>query len=246
MVTLTFFVTFPIGAQGVTDGFVSREFRGSGGVTLPYRLFVPDTTARVPLPVVVYLHGSGGVGTDNIKQISGGNSNGTHLWATGMMQARHPSFVLAPQLPGENEWAGKGSEVAPYAGLVLELLASLSREFLIDADRVYVVGQPLGGFGVWDLVSKRPELFAAAIPLCGGGDRTRISAARGIPIWAFHGARDETVPVDRSRELVGALRTVGSPIKYTEYPDMGHDVWTRAFSEAGLPDWLFSKKREPR
>ena len=159
------------------------------------------------------------------------------------MQARYPAFVVAPQLPGDNEWAGKGADVSPYAGLVLDLLTSLRREYAIDPNRIYLVGQSLGGFGTWDLISKRPGLFAAAIPLCGGGEITRIAAARGIPIWTFHGAKDQTVPVIRSRELVDALRAMGSPIKYTEYPEVAHDVWTRAFAERDLPDWLFAQRR---
>jgi predicted peptidase len=232
-------------AQDVVDGFVGRSFTGANGVTMPYRLFVPDARARVNrLPVVIYLHGSGGAGTDNLRQITGGNTSGTHLWIGPDIQARHPAFVLAPQLPGEHQWSAPDSdEVAPYAGLVLELLATLSREFAIDPDRVYLTGQSRGGRGTWDLVSKRPELFAAAVPLCGDGNAARIAAARRVAIWAFHGAKDETVPVAGSRELVAALRAAGSAVKYTEYPDAGHNVWTLAFADRDLPDWLFGQRR---
>ena len=105
------------------------------------------------------------------------------------MQTRHPAFVLAPQMPGGYQWgAPRSDEVTPHAALVLELLASLSKEFAIDSDRVYLVGQSLGGRGTWDLISKRPELFAAAVPLCGDGSATRITKARAVPVWAFHGA----------------------------------------------------------
>jgi predicted peptidase len=113
----------------------------------------------------------------------------------------------------------------------------------VDARRVYVVGQSLGGYGTWDLIARYPDLFAAAIPLCGGGDTKRILSARNVPVWAFHGAKDATVPVARSREMVTALRTINSSVRYTEYPNVGHDVWSRAFAEHDLPEWLFAQRR---
>lgn len=235
-------------AQDVVDGFTARVFVGAHGTRLPYRLFVPDAQQRQrPLPIIVYLHGSGGLGTDNLRQISGGNRNGTHVWVTPQAQARHPAFVVAPQIASGNRWdAGNADGVAPYASLLIELLESLSREFALDRDRVYLTGQSLGGFGTWDLVTKRPELFAAAVPLCGGGIPSRAQSARNVPIWVFHGAKDNAVPVTRSREMVAALRTAGSAVKYTEYREVGHDVWTAAYAEQSLPDWLFDQKRNPQ
>jgi predicted peptidase len=234
----------PCYAQKAVDGFLPRTFTGASGANLPFRLFVPDATARErPLPAILYLHGSGGAGTDNLKQISGGNKNGTHAWTTRKVQTQFPSFVVAPQVPPGIEWHTSGGDVSPPGALILELLTSLSREFAIDADRVYVVGQSMGGYGTWDLITKRPELFAGAVPLCGGGNPKQVAAARLVPVWAFHGAEDNVVPVERSREMIRALRAAGGKVKYTEYLDIGHDVWTRAFSEPKLPEWLFAQRR---
>jgi predicted peptidase len=235
-------------AQDDVDGFAARSFVGANDLRISYRLFVPDASHRVrPLPVVIYLHGSGGIGTDNLRQISGGNTSGTHVWVSPQAQARHPAFVVAPQLPNGNRWDNPVADgIAPYAGLVIELLESLSREFAIDRDRVYLTGQSLGGAGTWDLVTKRPGLFAAAVPLCGVGTVSRAGAARHVPIWAFHGAKDGVVPVAGSREMVAALRAAGSAVKYTEYAEAGHDVWTLAYRERNLPDWLFDQKRVSR
>jgi len=234
-------------AQDVVDGFAARSFESSRGVRVPYRLFVPDAAARAQaLPLIVYLHGSGGIGSDNRKQFCCGNESGTHVWTSANAQRAHPAFVLAPQLPVGEEWASESASLSPYGAIVLEIIAALSREFAIDEDRVYLTGQSLGGYGTWDIVSKRPDVFAAAVPLCGGGNVPRVAAARHVAIWAFHGAKDDAVPVEESRKLVAALRAAGSPVKYTEYSGIGHDVWTRAYHEPGLANWLFNQRRQLR
>jgi predicted peptidase len=235
-------------AQDVVDGYAPRTFVAANGMRMPYRLFVPDERSRVtPLPAIIHLHGGTGNGADNLRQISGGNTTGTRAWITPEAQARHPTFVIAPQLPTDNRWDRRGADgLAPYAQLVIELLDSLSGEFAIDRDRIYLTGQSLGGLGVWDLVIKRPDLFAAAVPLCGVGTPSRAMAVRDMPIWVFHGGKDATVPVTASREMVAALRAVGSRVRYTEYPEGGHDVWLRAYTERDLPDWLFAQRRASR
>jgi predicted peptidase len=235
------------GAQDV-DGFAARSFNGANGVTMLYRLFIPSAEARKKaLPLVVYLHGSGGIGDDNLKQISGGNATGTHVWTTPNAQRRHPTYVLAPQLPQGAQWGAPGSDaLSSHAEALVQLIAALTREFSLDPYRVYLTGQSLGGQGTWDMISKRPDLFAAAVPLCGDGNPSRVAAAQRLPIWVFHGAQDPLVPVTGSRDLVAALRAVGSPVKYTEYPDVGHDVWTRAYVDPALADWLFGQRRTIR
>jgi predicted peptidase len=235
------------GAQDV-DGFAARSFKGANGVTMIYRLFNPGAQpAKKALPLVVYLHGSGGIGDDNLKQISGGNTRGTHVWTTPDAQRKHPTYVLAPQLPRGQQWGAPDSDrLSSHAETLLQLIAALTQEFSLDPDRVYLTGQSLGGGGTWDIISKRPDLFAAAVPLCGDGNPSRVVAARRLAIWVFHGAQDPLVPVTGSRELVAALRAVGSPVKYTEYPDVGHDVWTRAYVDPALADWLFGQRRAIR
>ncbi len=230
-------------AQNLIDGFEPRMYTDQEGANLPYRLFVPGESVRTnPLPLIVFLHGAGGAGTDNLKQISGGNAISTHTWTTTEMQARHPAFVLAPQLPPSIQWGiPESDEVAPLTQQVLNILVNLSKEFLIDSDRIYLIGQSRGGVGTWDLISKRPELFAAAVPLAGRGNISRVTSARSVPIWAFHGAKDNIVSVSGSRDLVAALRADGSSIIYTEYPEAGHNVWDLAMAETDLAEWLFSQ-----
>jgi predicted peptidase len=230
--------------DAILDGFVAREYQSETGVKLPYRLYAPSTAKRdQKLPLILYLHGSGGAGTDNRKQISGGNALGTHIWIEPELQERHPAFVLAPQIPETSTWHSPSDEPMPHVAALLELLDALGSELNIDPRRMYVVGQSRGGFGAWDLIARHPDMFAAAVPLCGGGDTKRILAARDVAVWAFHGAKDATVPVARSREMVAALRTENSRVRYTEYPDLGHAVWIRAFRERELPEWMFAQRR---
>lgn len=226
------------------DGFITGSYESKAGVRLPYRLYSPGSAKRDQhLPLILYLHGSGGAGTDNRKQISGGNALGTHVWIEPDIQKRHPAIVLAPQIPEGARWHSSTDTPIPHVEALLELLNKLRAELPIDARRIYIVGQSLGGFGAWDLIARYPDVFAAAVPLCGGGDPARIRTARNVAVWAFHGAKDTTVLVSRSREMVAALRTVNSSVRYTEYPNVGHDVWARAFRERDLPEWLFAQRR---
>jgi poly(3-hydroxybutyrate) depolymerase len=178
------------GAQDV-DGFAARSFKAANGVTMLYRLFIPSAEQRKKaLPLVVYLHGSGGIGDDNLKQISGGNGMGTHVWTTPDAQRRHPTYVLAPQLPQGEQWVAPGSDgLSSHAEALVQLIAALTREFFLDPDRVYLTGQSLGGRGTWDIISKRPDLFAAAVPLCGDGNPRASPQRGGLPSGCFMARR---------------------------------------------------------
>jgi len=233
-------------AQEVQQDFVARIFTNSSGIDMPYRLFIPkDYDTAASYPIIMYLHGGGGAGVDNIKQITGGNTNGAHVWVTSENQAKYAAFVVAPQLSGSNRWNKPDSlRLSRDAQLATDLLEALQQEFSIDPDRIYLTGQSRGGFGTWDIVSKHPDIFAAAVPLCVGGIPSAAKVLRDLPIWAFHGARDSVIPVERSREMVAALRQLGGNVRYTEYPEVGHAVWEKAYFEPELIDWLFAQRRK--
>ena len=240
LVTLTLAVS--CSAQETVDGFVARWY-SSGRETMPYRLFVPrGYDPQKMYPLIVWLHGAGGAGHDNLRQISGDQVPGTHTWTTPDHQAQHPAFVLAPQSPGGWADVRHDSLGAPLV-LVVGILDTLMRTFGIDPRRIYVAGQSNGGYGVWDLITKRPERFAAAIPVCGGGDPDRAARAVPMAIWAFHGDADTIIPITASRQMIAAVRQAGGHPRYTEYRGAGHDVWTRAFAEPELLDWVFAQHR---
>jgi predicted peptidase len=232
----------PGATQDTRDGFIARSYH-NGRDTMPYRLFVPNGyDAQKKYPLIVWLHGAGGVGRDNLRQIVGDQIPGTHKWTQPATQAKYPAFVLAPQ--SADGWGAqpKGPDTlgAPLA-LVVGILDSLENEFGIDRHRIYVTGQSDGGYAVWDLITKRPERVAAAIAVCGGGNPARAARVATMPIWVFHGDADNVVPVTASRQMVDAINKAGGHPRYTEYKGAGHDVWTRAFAEPGLADWLFAQ-----
>ncbi|MCA9047007.1 MAG: prolyl oligopeptidase family serine peptidase, partial [Planctomycetaceae bacterium] len=126
---------------------------------------------------------------------------------------------------------------------VLELLDQLIKTHAIDEDRIYVMGLSMGGYGTWDLLARHPEKFAAGVPICGGGDEKQAAKIKEMPIWVFHGDADTAVKVERSRNMVAAIKEAGGKPKYTEYPGVGHNSWTPAINEPEILPWLFSQKR---
>ena len=235
-------------SEGLEKKYEARTHKSDWA--MPYRLFRPEATGKLPL--VLYLHGSGGLGNDNLKQLGLGNVFGTRVWLLPENQKRFPCFVVVPQtdrawvkydfaqdkiLPG----LGDGARVA------LEIIDRLEHEFAheqsIDEQRIYVTGQSMGGSGTWHMTAQRPKLFAAAVACCAADTDEGATASSGPPIWNFHGDSDKNVPVELSRERIAALRKAGDQPIYTEYAGVEHNVWEWAYTEPELVKWLFAQRR---
>jgi predicted peptidase len=227
-----------------TSGFLPKNFTSRSGEQMPYRIFVPPGyDSRKKYPLVLWLHGGGGRGTDNLKQISGGNTAGAGIWIKPETQEKYPSIVVAPQCPETDMWAsGDPPKPTHQLELVLELIASIQKAYSVDSRRLYVAGQSMGGFGTWGIISEHPKMFAAAIPVCGGGNEQLASKLIHVPIWVFHGERDQAVSVEHSRRMIAAIRKAGGTPRYSEYKDVGHNSWERAFSEPDLLEWVFAQR----
>jgi predicted peptidase len=126
---------------------------------------------------------------------------------------------------------------------VLDLLDALRKEFHIDTHRLYVAGQSNSGFGTWNLITKEPGVFAAAIILCGGGNPELAGNVKEMPIWSFQGDMDNRTFLDGNRSMIAAIKKAGGNPRYTEYAGMGHEIWDRVFKEPGLVDWLFAQHK---
>ena len=245
-----FAVTVP--DADISERFEKRFFKDSESNVLPYRLLKPEELDKErKYPLVVLLHGIGERGDDNEAQLKWGAKE----FAKDENMEKYPCFVAVPQCPISDFWAAalrdlskdfKMSEKPTQAlQMTLELIEVLQEEFSqIDSDRLYITGLSMGGFGTWDAIQRKPDLFAAAVPICGGGDVTKATRLTEIPIWVFHGAEDLLVDPKWSREMVEAIQNAGGNPKYTEYPGVGHHSWIPAYSDPALFEWLFSQKKK--
>ncbi|MEO8452857.1 MAG: alpha/beta fold hydrolase [Gemmatimonadota bacterium] len=236
-------------SAGIEQKFEARSHKSDW--VMPYRLFRPEAAGKVPL--ILFLHGSGGLGDDNLKQMGLGNIFGTRVWALPENQGRFPCFVVVPQT--DRGWMNyappsPGDTVATLipglgdgARLALEIVDALRRELPIDDRRIYVMGQSMGGGGTWHMTAQRPHLFAAAVTCCGSLTSESAAESVGTPVWNFHGDADQTVPVTVSRDRIVALQQAGGRPLHTEYATVGHNAWEWAFTEPLLPKWLFSQRR---
>lgn len=232
-------------AQADDPSFQRKMYAGANGAQMPYRLYVPPNyDAKAKYPLVLWLHGAAGRGTDNVLQISANNTLGTHIWTKPENQAKFPAFVLAPQCPADQYWPRPRSEGPPEPlRLALEILDAVQKEYSVDPDRVYVAGQSMGGEGTFAALRYAPGRFAAAIPLCGYLRPEEASSVAQVPVWIFQGQADPIVSVSDAREFVAALKKASGKPRYNEYPGVGHYVWEKAFAEPELVAWLAAQQR---
>lgn len=215
---------------------------------LPYRLLVPKKNKKQKkYPLILFLHGAGERGTDNelqLKYIS-------DLFLDDNTRKKYPCYVLAPQCPPEPSWWSYTSWIKPKLpekisielSLVIKLLNELQKRYDIDKSRIYVSGLSMGGCATYDLIMRYPKKFAAAIPICGWGDTSKAELIKNIPIWIFHGAKDDVVNVKHSRKMFNTLKKLNGFVQYTEYLNVKHESWLFAFKEPELLDWLFKQKK---
>ncbi len=236
-------------SQNVDTIFLKLRFK-YGNFVLPYRFMLPKSYKKgdtVKYPLILFLHGAGERGTDNVRQLYYIKS-----WATDEFRDTYPCFVLAPQCPKnmrwvEVDWSLPSHKIpdtpsVPLSATML-LLKHIIEAYPVDTNRIYVTGLSMGGFGTWDIIAREPNLFAAAVPICGGADLHTAPKIAHIPIWVFHGAKDRVVSVERSRKMVAELRKYGAKVKYTEYKNVGHGAWIPAYKNKELYKWLFSQHK---
>ncbi len=236
-------------AADFRDLLEKRVYKDASGAELKYRLMKPDGyDTKQKYPLVIFLHGAGERGDDNNAQLV----HGVKEFAKDENRQKYPCFLIAPQSPKNQSWASfrrnpsaeEANKPAEPLRLTLELVDSLLKEFSIDSERVYITGLSMGGYGTWDALARRPGFFAAAVPICGGADLKNAEKIKDVPVWIFHGDKDNAVPVARSREMVEALKKAGGSPKYTEYPGVGHNSWDKAYADPEMFAWLFAQKRK--
>lgn len=201
---------------------------GESKPRLLYRVLEP-TDASQPQPLLLFLHGAGERGNDNKSQLIGLPSQ--------LVESRwrklFSGFVLAPQCPAGESWTSNLDAVD-------RLLEEWRNDPRVDRRRVYVTGLSMGGYGTWALAARRPEWFAAAVPICGGGDTAAADKLVDVPVWAVHGLEDKSVPPKASREMIEAIRAAGGAPQLSELSGVGHDSWTQSYRDPdGVLAWMF-------
>ena len=232
-----------------------KEMYLKGVDTLNYRIMYPkDFSAEKEYPIVFFLHGAGERGSDNEKQLV----HGSTLFLKEENLNKFPAIIVFPQCPTEDYWSNakvnrkkrpvsfkykNRKKPTKALGLVMDLVDETIEKSYVKKDQVYVMGLSMGGMGTFELLYRKPNIFAAAIPICGGGDPkgTKEYAAK-VPLWIFHGAKDDVVSPHLSIKMADKIIENGGHPNLTIYSDANHNSWDAAFAETELLTWLFSNK----
>tara|TARA_R110002072_G_scaffold13481_1_gene56655 strand:+ start:86029 stop:86784 length:756 start_codon:yes stop_codon:yes gene_type:complete len=202
-------------------------------------------------PLLFFMHGAGERGNDVKKLLPHlPNQMSKEEWL-----GKYPCFMVIPQCRNGEQWVDQAwsqkqsvpikDQPTDQMAMAMAVLDQSLKTLPIDRSRVYLTGLSMGGFGSWDLAMRKPELFAAVAPVCGGGDETQAARLKNIPIWAAHGDADTVVWPVRSRTMVEAIQAVGGNVKYTEYPGVGHNSWTPFYSNPdGVIAWMFQQRKQ--
>lgn len=243
------FGSFPSWGQVATGTYLPKQHQHAG-TTLNYRILYPqgfDEGKHYPL--VVFLHGAGERGSDNEAQLV----HGSRLFLDA--QQEYPAVVIFPQCPEGDFWANADfadrndpaswfpTDQAPQPSMaaVMDLIEQELAKPYIDENRFYLAGLSMGGMGTWELLWRMPDRIAAAVPICGGGAPEKAEEMLDIPIWIFHGMKDDVVPPNLSLRMLRALQRQGGLAKITLYPEANHNSWDPAFAEPHLLPWMFSQ-----
>jgi len=232
--------------------FQKETFAASNGLTLPYRIYVPeDYSEDYAYPVVIFFHGAGERGNDNEKQLN----NVFPYFFNKKTSPFYHAIIIAPQCPENMQWVDTPWANGNYSvdkvpmskpmTAAVELLDHVIANYSINTDRQYVTGLSMGGFGTWDILMRYPDRFAAAIPYCGGADPSKAASLVNVPIQTFHDTTDPTVPCAGTRAMVEAIKAAGGTlIEYTETSRHGHNVWNPGVQTPGLATWFFSQRKD--
>ena len=233
------------------DEFERKVFTSSDGTDLNYRLLTPEAGAKgKSFPLVIFLHGAGERGSDNEKQLV----HGSQMFLNPVNREKYPAYVLFPQCPKDGFWAYSkrpksfadlraDEEMPSIFKAVKELIDSYLKNPSIDKKRVYIIGLSMGAMATYDMVIRFPEVFAAAIPICGAVQPERLSSVKGVDFRIFHGDADTVVPITGSRNAYKALKKAGLNVELYEFPGCGHASWNPAFSRPDFMEWLFKQKK---
>lgn len=197
-----------------------------------YHIYYPasyDAQANKAWPLILFLHGAGERG-DDLEKVK---RQGLPKYLIG--KEDFPFVVAYPQCPSQSYWQ------MPILSI---WLTEVLEEVKADVSKIYLTGISMGGYGTWHWAAARPETFAAILPVCGGGEPKKAHKLTEMPIWAFHGAKDDIVPVEETLDMAQAVKAAGGHVKLTIYPNLKHDSWTETYNNPEIYDWFLQHQKE--
>ncbi len=251
IVGLSSFLCYSLLNKKTWEDLFSEHAYINSSDTLLYRYYAPDYNEGQKIPLLIYLHGAAENGNNNKKQLTGG----LVYFMRDSIKANYPCAIFAPQCPKSTNWVDTDikslqNTVTPRPAkpmeMVFTIIDSLKKLEYIDSNRIYITGISYGGFGTWDAITRRPGLFAAAVPLCGGGDTSKASSISRVNVWAFHGDRDDVVAPAQTGNMVTAIKSNGGNPKMSILPNTGHYICDKAYTEPGFMKWLFSQTNKAK
>ena len=250
-------LAFPFSGQAQTKDKYDRGMYIAKGDTMPYRILFPyNFDPNRKYPIILVLHGAGERGNDNEVQLS----HGGDLFLKPEIREQYQALVVFPQCPKNGYWSNvqiktdsagkrvfnfiKDGDPTPAMTDLLGLLDQLLDKPYVDKHRIYVGGLSMGGMGTFEILRRRPKTFAAAFAICGGDNSFNAKKyAKKVPLWIFHGAKDDVVPLTASEQLVETLRASGGNVRFTVYPEAMHDSWTVTYDNPELYSWFLEHQR---
>ncbi|MEJ5964359.1 dienelactone hydrolase family protein [Pedobacter immunditicola] len=241
-------------AQISTDYKEARYINGKDSIS--YRILMPENfNPAKKYPVIFFLHGSGERGDDNQKQlIHGGN-----LFTKPEIRDKFEAIVIFPQCPQNDFWSNveikggqtgknrfnfqKGGKPTAAMRALMGMINEQIDEPYVDKKQVYVGGLSMGGMGTFEILRRKRKTFAAAFTICGGDNIANVKKYKNVPLWIFHGGKDDVVSFELSKDIADHLKIIGKEVKYTLYEDANHNSWDSAFAEPQLLPWLFSHQK---
>ena len=232
--------------------YAAKIWESPNGGLIKYRYRLPAKIEEgKKYPILFFLHGAGGRGVDNKGQLLDANS--IDAFKSQKLFSKFNSYVFAGQVPKREQWVNvdwtsNDHEMPKISNSMQKTLEALDAFVMdsnnqVDVNRIYIMGLSMGGYGTWDAVQRRPNFFAAAVPICGGGDTSMAKSLINVPIWSWHGNKDQVINVLRSREMNSEIKRSGGSPKYTEVKGRGHDVWLDVWSSDDLWEWLYSQSK---
>ncbi|WP_207424904.1 prolyl oligopeptidase family serine peptidase [Desertivirga brevis] len=252
-----FIILCVAGAKAQNLDLYQKRLFISKADTLPYRILYPENfDPGKKYPVMLFLHGRGESGKDNQKQLT----HGGKMFLRDSIRSRHSAIVIFPQCPADSYWANvnivtdssgkrhfnfiEGGEPTLAMQMLLDFTNDFLRNPFVDKRRVYVGGLSMGGMGTFEILRRKDKTFAASFAICGGDHIANVKKYRRVPLWVFHGGKDDVVPPKHSEVVVNEMKKLGGSVRYTHYANANHNSWDPAFAEPGLLNWLFSHEKK--